>query len=38
MTDAFISYCRRDKEFVQKLYKSFGDSKREVWVDWENIP
>lgn len=38
MTDAFISYCRRDKEFVQKLYQSFCDAKREVWVDWENIP
>jgi WD40 repeat protein len=38
MTDAFISYCRRDKEFVQKLYKAFCDAKREVWVDWENIP
>ncbi len=38
MTDAFISYCRRDKEFVQKLYQSFCNAKREVWVDWENIP
>lgn len=38
MTDAFISYCRRDKEFVQKLYQAFCDAKREVWVDWENIP
>lgn len=38
MTDAFISYCRRDKDFVQKLYQAFHDAKREVWVDWENIP
>ncbi|WP_159789666.1 toll/interleukin-1 receptor domain-containing protein [Sodalinema gerasimenkoae] len=38
MTDAFISYCRRDKEFVKQLYEAFCDAKREVWVDWENIP
>ncbi|MGC9502989.1 toll/interleukin-1 receptor domain-containing protein [Baaleninema sp.] len=38
MTDAFISYCRRNKEFVQRLHKAFSEHQREVWVDWEDIP
>lgn len=38
MPDIFLSYSRKDKEFVQKLAKSLADDKRDVWVDWEDIP
>lgn len=36
--NVFISYSRRNKEFVQKLYGALEKTGREVWVDWENIP
>lgn len=36
--DAFISYCRRDKPFVQKLYETLLQDGREIWIDWGNIP
>ncbi|MEO0988090.1 MAG: TIR domain-containing protein, partial [Cyanobacteria bacterium J06639_14] len=36
--NVFISYSRRNKEFVQKLYSALEATGREVWVDWENIP
>ena len=36
--DIFISYSRRDKEFVQTLNKALIQSKYETWVDWEDIP
>lgn len=38
MTDVFVSYCRRNKAFVQKLYERLIQDQRQVWVDWENIP
>jgi WD40 repeat protein len=38
MTEAFISYSRRDKEFVKKLYEAFVNIDRPVWVDWDSIP
>ncbi|MDX1991054.1 MAG: TIR domain-containing protein [bacterium] len=38
MSDAFISYSRRDKQFVQRLRDSFQTLNRDVWVDWEDIP
>lgn len=38
MTDAFISYCRRNKPFVQKLNEAFQAAQRSTWVDWEGIP
>src|ERR1044071_9381939 len=38
MPDVFISYSRRDKEFVEKLVKALEDKKRDVWVDFEDIP
>jgi len=38
MPDAFISYSRRNKEFVQKLAKSLADDGRDIWIDWEDIP
>lgn len=36
--NVFISYSRRNKEFVQELYGALEATGREVWVDWENIP
>jgi WD40 repeat protein len=38
MTDAFISYSRRDKEFVQRLHERLAGQQRQIWVDWEDIP
>ncbi|MEQ9553749.1 MAG: TIR domain-containing protein [Coleofasciculus sp. G3-WIS-01] len=38
MKEAFISYSRRNKEFVLKLREAFKTANREVWVDWEGIP
>lgn len=38
MPDAFVSYSRRNKDFVQKLVKSLIDDNRDVWIDWEDIP
>ncbi|GAB4578950.1 MAG: hypothetical protein Fur0022_16870 [Anaerolineales bacterium] len=35
----FISYSRRDKAFVQKIYEAIrARGGLDVWVDWENIP
>jgi hypothetical protein len=38
MADVFISYSRRDGEFVQRLNTAFVGAKRVVWVDWQSIP
>ena len=38
MSQAFISYSRKDKAFVQKLQQALAEQKRDVWVDWEDIP
>ncbi len=38
LSDVFISYSRRDTEFVRRLDEAFKQAKREVWVDWEDIP
>jgi len=38
MSDAFISYSRRDQEFVRGLVDELVSDGREVWVDWESIP
>jgi WD40 repeat protein len=38
MTDIFISYSRKDKEFVKKLHEALTKLNRDTWVDWENIP
>jgi WD40 repeat protein len=34
----FISYSRRDTEFVKRLYAELAESKVNAWVDWEDIP
>lgn len=38
ISDAFISYSRRDKVFVQKLEQALSALGHEIWVDWEDIP
>src|SRR5689334_7974493 len=38
MTELFISYSRKDKDFVHKLHDALAAQKRDVWVDWEDIP
>lgn len=38
MPDLFITYSRRDKDFVQKLHTALVHAKRDVWIDWEDIP
>lgn len=38
MSQAFISYSRKDKVFIQKLQQALNREKRDVWVDWEDIP
>ena len=38
MPDVFISYSRKDKVFVEKLVAALEAKKRDVWVDFEDIP
>ncbi len=39
MADLFISYSRRNKDFVRKLYDALANrTDIKVWVDWEGIP
>jgi WD40 repeat protein len=38
MADVFLSYARADKAFVTRLYGALAEAKRDVWVDWEDIP
>ena len=38
MSDVFISYSRRDKDFVRKLDQRFRAEGQTTWVDWEDIP
>ncbi len=38
MTDVFISYSRKDKDFVHQLNDALAAQKRDTWVDWEDIP
>ncbi|MCB0191746.1 MAG: TIR domain-containing protein [Anaerolineae bacterium] len=38
MADIFVSYSRRDKEFVKKFHQTLIDNGRSAWVDWEGIP
>jgi hypothetical protein len=36
--EVFISYSRKDKEFVRWLDQELKHRDREAWVDWEGIP
>jgi hypothetical protein len=38
MSDVFLSYSRRDQEFVRRLEGALVARGRDVWVDWEDIP
>lgn len=38
MADVFLSYSRKDAEFVRRLDAALADREREAWVDWEDIP
>ncbi|HEY9623041.1 MAG TPA: TIR domain-containing protein [Crinalium sp.] len=38
MADVFISYSRKDKDFVRKLNDALAESDRNTWVDWQDIP
>ena len=38
MPGVFISYSRRDRDFVQRLHDAFTAREYEVWVDLEDIP
>src|SRR5215468_6832445 len=35
--EVFISYSRKDKDFVRRLDESLKSRGREAWVDWEDI-
>src|SRR5882757_3019108 len=36
--EVFISYSRKDKEFVRRLDEELNRRDRGAWVDWEGIP
>jgi WD40 repeat protein len=38
MADVFISYSRKDRDFVHSLHNALVAQKRAAWVDWEDIP
>jgi WD40 repeat protein len=38
MAEVFISYSRKDKDFVRRLGDALAEHKREAWVDWKDIP
>lgn len=38
MPDVFVSYSRKDTEFVKRLVGSLQAQGRDVWVDFEDIP
>ena len=38
MADVFVSYSRKDREFVERLRTRLTGLKRDVWMDVEDIP
>ncbi|NET35192.1 MAG: TIR domain-containing protein [Cyanothece sp. SIO1E1] len=36
--DLFISYSRRNQEFVRRLHQALAQARQNVWIDWEDIP
>jgi len=38
MADVFISYSRKDQDFVRQLHEALAGQGRDTWVDWEGIP
>jgi tetratricopeptide (TPR) repeat protein len=37
MAEIFVSYSRKDKDFVRRLDEALKSRGREAWVDWEDI-
>ena len=37
MADVFISYSRRDTDFVKVLHQALEESNKETWIDWQGI-
>lgn len=37
MADVFISYSRKDTDFVRELFNALKSHNREAWVDWQGI-
>jgi hypothetical protein len=35
MSDVFVSYSRKDKDFVRQLHDAFAKLQRQAWVDWQ---
>src|ERR1700722_6219452 len=38
MAQVFMSYSRKDKDFVRQLNDALVGQNREAWVDWKDIP
>lgn len=38
MAGVFISYSRKDRDFVRKLHNALAGVDRDPWVDWHDIP
>lgn len=38
MADVFISYSRKDADFVRRLGEALVAAEREAWLDWKDIP
>ena len=38
MADVFISYSRKNGDFVRTLHHKLTSESRDIWVDWEDIP
>jgi WD40 repeat protein len=38
MSDVFISYSRKDKEFAETLHTALEKSGKDAWIDWQDIP
>ncbi|HEY0321387.1 MAG TPA: TIR domain-containing protein [Pyrinomonadaceae bacterium] len=36
-TDVFISYSKKDRDFVQRLYRNLQKSKRKSWIDQNDV-
>jgi Tol biopolymer transport system component len=38
MSDVFISYSRKNSDFVRRLHQGLAQLQRDAWVDFEDIP
>jgi len=38
VSTVFISYSRKDGDFVRRLHESLSSQDHQTWVDWEDIP